>query len=160
MEGGSDVTSRFLWLCPTCPCDLELRALLVIVLHYGEFSLSLGLLAPSWEMEAFGGTPGRRVLVIPCVSFPENLRLASKLYTRDTQGQFLMQRQRCHPTAWTRFHRCSGLPCFSPLAREMGNVPRACRLYLPLIREPFCVCAQGHSPEPRESQNPTGQENW
>lgn len=71
----------------------------IVALHHGKFSLPMkyaGLLAPSWEMEAFAGIPGRRILVIRFFSFPEDLRLVSKLYTGDI-GQILMQRWNCHP---------------------------------------------------------------
>lgn len=47
--------------------------------------------------------------MIWCVSFPGDVRLISKLYTRDT-GHFLMQRWGCHATDPTDALVCLAYP--------------------------------------------------
>ena len=47
--------------------------------------------------------------MIWCVSFPENLRLISKLHAGDS-GQFLTQRWSCHPVGPTDALVCLAYP--------------------------------------------------
>lgn len=108
------------------------RLCCIVAWHHGKFSLPMkyaGLLAPSWEMEAFAEIPGRRILVIRFFSFPEDLRLISKLYTGDI-GQILMQRWSCHPMGLEQ-DPAGALLCLLPsLSGEMENATGAHRLWV------------------------------